>query len=252
MDLATVVGFIGGAGLVIGAMSLAGPLGTFWDFTSLLIVLGGSVFSTLMKMPMKSFMSALKAVSKIFKSDNLDPSALIDDIVRLADTARKNSILALEKEKADYDYLNKAIRFMVDGLEPEVIDKIMSSEMAATVKRHKNARYFFDSVGEASPAFGMIGTVIGLIVMMTKLDDAASVGPAMAVALVTTLYGVMFANLIFSPIGAKLKFVTEEEAMNMQIVREGIQSIIKGENPRAIKVKLESLLAPSERSGDEG
>ena len=135
MDLATVVGFIGGAGLVIGAMSLAGPLGTFWDFTSLLIVLGGSVFSTLMKMPMKSFMSALKAVSKIFKSDNLDPSALIDDIVRLADTARKNSILALEKEKAaDYDYLNKAIRFMVDGLEPEVIDKIMSSEMAATVK----------------------------------------------------------------------------------------------------------------------
>ena len=139
---------------------------------------------------------------------------------------------------------------MVDGLEPDVIDKIMIAEMKAIAQRHKNSRFFFEAAAEASPAFGMI-TVIGLIVMMTKLQDAAAVGPAMAVALVTTLYGVMFANLFFGPMAAKLKFVTEEETMNMNIVREGIQSIIKGENPRAIKVKLESLLAPSERSGEE-
>ena len=250
MDLATIVGFVGGLLLVFGAMSLAGPLGSFWDLTSLIIVLGGSVFSTLTKMPMKSFVGALKAVGKTIKNDNLDPSSLIEDIVRLADTARKNSILALEKENMEYEYLNKGVKFMVDGIEAEVIDSIMKSEMGATAKRHKNAQFFFDTVSEASPAFGMIGTVIGLIIMMTKLDDAASVGPSMAVALVTTLYGVMFANLIFGPIGAKLKFVTEEEIMNMQIVREGIQSIIKGENPRAIKVKLESLLPPSERSQD--
>ena len=251
MDLATIVGFVGGLTLVVGAMSLAGPLGTFWDLTSLLIVLGGSVFSTLMKMPMKAFTSAMKATAKSFKSDNMDPSDLIENIVALADTARKNSILALEKETSDYEFLNKSIKYMVDGLEPDVIDKIMTSEMKAIIQRHKNARFFFEAVAEACPAFGMIGTVIGLIVMMTKLQDAAAVGPAMAVALVTTLYGVMFANLLFGPLGVKLKFVTEEETMNMQIVREGIQSIIKGENPRAIKVKLESLLAPADRSQEE-
>ena len=143
--------------------------------------------------------------------------------------------------------MKKAVKMLVDGVEPEVIEDLMAIEIEGMEERHGSARGVYESLAEASPGFGMIGTVIGLIVMMGNLQNPDAVGPAMAVALITTLYGNMFTNLFFAPFAAKLKYISKKELMNKEIVMAGIASIVKGENPRLIKSKLESFLAPKDR-----
>ncbi len=251
MDLGTLIGFIGGFGLIVVAMILAGSLGLFWDLLSILIVFGGAFFSVMVRFPLDTFIGSLSAAMKILSQPSTKPSDIIPMVVDCANTARKGSILALEKVQIDHEFFAKAVRLLVDGFEPEVINGMIDLEIDNLMERHKTSRTIIENFGEAAPAFGMIGTVIGLIVIMANLSDPNAIGPGLAVALITTLYGALIANMIFIPIAGKLKFRSDEEVVIMEIVREGINSISKGENPRAIQQKLESFVAPKHRSSTD-
>jgi chemotaxis protein MotA len=250
LDISTVIGLIGGTALVLVSMLLAANLGTFWDLTSIIIVLGGSSFATMIRWPLDKFIAGVKSTLKAISTKATAPKEIIDQILELAQTARKESILALEKVTISDEFLAKAVRLLVDGYPPEVIQDMIDLEIDTLTQRHKDGRGIVENMGESSPAFGMIGTVMGLVVIMANLSDPSAIGPGIAVALITTLYGALLANLVFIPLGSKLKYRSEEEAINMEIVREGVNSISKGENPKVIQQKLEAYLEPKERAED--
>lgn len=252
LDIATLVGVLGGSGVVLFSMILAGSLIMFWDFPSLVIVIGGSIFAVMMRWPMSGFMSGAKASLKVLFHKGDSPVELIKLIVELADTARKGSLLALEKVEIENKYLAKAVRFLVDGYEADVINGILAIDIAEMDKRHKDGRGVMENMGEASPAMGMIGTVIGLIVIMANISDPSKIGPGLAVALVTTLYGALFANMFFIPFAQKLKFLSEEEVKNLRIIKVGVNGLIAGENPRTLQEKLASFLPPGVSLGEDG
>ena len=251
MDLGTIIGFVGCIILVVVSMIIAGSLGMFMDMLSAIIVFGGAVFATLVAVPLDTFLGSIGAGMKILSQPTTKSNDLIDIAVDCADTARKGSILALEKVTIDHDFFAKTVRLLVDGYEPEIINSMIDLEIGNLKARHKIYHDIFEKFGEAAPAWGMIGTVIGLIVIMANLSDPNAIGPGLAVALITTLYGALVANMIFIPILGKLKFRTKEEVTQMEIIREGVNSISKGENPRAIRQKLESFIPPKERSPGE-
>ena len=174
-----------------------------------------------------------------------------DVTVELADTARKGSILALEKVTVEDPFMAKAVKMMVDGLDPEVINNMIDIEIENTEQRHKDGRGILENMADLCPAFGMIGTVIGLVVIMGNLTDMDALGKGLQVALLTTLYGAGMANVVFIPLAGKLKFRASEETTNMEITKEGVNSILRGENPRAIREKLESFMAPKDRTPGE-
>lgn len=251
MDIGTIIGFVAAIALVIVSMLLAGSLSMFWDFLSVIIVFGGAFFATLISYPLNTFLGVFKAISKILSQPTTDSMDIINVTVECADTARKGSILALEKVNIDHEFLAKTVRLLVDGYEPDAINSMIDLEIGNLKARHKTYHNIIDKFAEAAPAWGMIGTVMGLVVIMANLSDPNAIGPGLAVALITTLYGAVVANMIFIPIAGKLKFRTEEEVTQMKIIREGINSISKGENPRSIRAKLESFLPPKDRSPDE-
>ena len=251
VDLATIVGAVGGIALLIVVMLLSGSLAMYWDFLSIIVVIGGAFFATMMRWPIGNFFGGLYAGVFSVLNRVPDPIKLIDTIIELANTARKGSILALEKVQIEDKYLAKAVRYMVDGVNPEIINGILDLEIDGMNQRHKDGRGVYENLGDSAPAFGMIGTVIGLIVIMANLTDPSKIGPGLAVALVTTLYGALAANMFFMPIGQKLKFRADEEETNLNIIKEGVNAILNGENPRAIREKLESYLAPTRRNGGE-
>lgn len=247
MDIATIFGLIGGIAVTLGSMVIAGSLGIFWDLASVIVVLGGSIFSTLLRWPMNVFMGCFRATMKAIITQSSDPLELLEQIIALAQTARKESILALEKVPITDPFLAKSVRYLVDGYPPDTIQEMIDLEIDTLSQRHKNGRAIMENMGEAAPAFGLIGTVIGLIVIMSNLEDPDQIGPGIAVALITTLYGAMASNMFFIPLGAKLKYRSEEEVQNMEIIREGINSISKGENPKIIRQKLEAFVSPKYR-----
>ncbi|SMF06781.1 motility protein A [Pseudobacteriovorax antillogorgiicola] len=251
MDIGTIIGFVGATALVLVSMVLAGTLGMFWDFLSVIIVFGGAAFATLIAFPIDVFIGAIKAALKTLSQPTTKPTELIDVAVECADTARKGSILALEKVSIEHEFFAKTVRLLVDGYEPDIINAMIDLEINNLKARHKSFRDVVEQMGSATPAWGMIGTVIGLIVIMANLSDPNAIGPGLAVALITTLYGAIVANMIFIPLAGKLKYRTNEEITHMRIIREGVNSISKGENPRAIRQKLESFIAPSQRSAGE-
>ena len=252
MDLGTLIGFIGGFGLILVSMVMAGSLGLFADLLSIIIVFGGAFFSVMIRYPLDIFLGMFGAMMKIISQPATKPQDIIEVAVECANTARKGSILALEKVQIEHEFFAKTVRLLVDGFEPEVINGMIDLEIDNLAQRHKTFRQIVESMGEACPAFGMIGTVIGLIVIMANLSDPNAIGPGLAVALITTLYGALVANMIFVPIAAKLKYRSNEELEIMEIIREGVNSISKGENPRAIRQKLESFIPPKKRTPDEG
>jgi len=251
LDLGTLIGFVGGTGLVLLVMMLSGSLMMYWDFLSILIVLGGAAFSTLMKWNLGHAIGSIKVGMKALFNTVDEPTQIIDEIISLADTARKNSILALEKVEIQNSFLAKMVRYMVDGYDQGVINEIIDVEMMSLSRRHKTGRQMFDDMAEACPAFGMIGTVIGLIVIMANLSDPDKIGPGLAVALITTLYGSLMANMIFIPLSGKLKLRSGEEMVNLTLIKEGVNAILGGENPRTIRQKLDSFLTPSDGAESE-
>jgi chemotaxis protein MotA len=253
LDLATVLGIVVGMAFIIGGILIGGSLSTFVDPASIVIVLGGTIAGTFVTYPMNKVKEALVVVKKAFMTKNLKPTETIDKIIDIANIARREGLLALEEaaEGVDDDFLKKGVMLIVDGTDPELVRNILETELSFLEERHGEGRSIFDTLGSLAPAFGMVGTLIGLINMLKTLEDPSTVGPSMSVALITTFYGAVLANLIFIPIATKLKLRSREEILIKEVMVEGLLSIQAGENPRIIEVKLKSFLSPKQRSISE-
>lgn len=255
MDLASILGIGLCIGLVIFAI-VAGDQGVaainnFLDFQSALITIGGALCAVLAQNSIASFVTGLKTITLVFKMPELDSAGIIKKIIELSNVARKEGLLALEEAAGDLEdaFLKKGVMLIVDGTDPDLVRGILETEMVAIDVRHKGNMGFWDSVAAMGPAWGMIGTLVGLVNMLQALDDPSSIGPSMAVALITTLYGSMMANWICAPVSGKLKMNNDAEMQVKEIMIEGLLSIQAGENPRVIEEKLKSFLSPSEREG---
>lgn len=247
MDLGTVVGLVLATIAIIGSILYGSPLSIFIDIPSVGIVGGGVVATTLIKWPMEDVKALVKVYMKSIFFSAADPKGMIDEIQKLSETARRESVFALEKVPVADPFLKKAVMFAADNRPPEVISAILQVEIDAMADRHARGADILDGIGADGPAMGMIGTLIGLVQMLQNMSDPSSIGPAMAVALLTTLYGSVIANIASIPIAQKLKIRSKSEATKMNIIVAGVLGIVAGENPRVIREKLESFLPPSER-----
>jgi len=246
MDIATLLGFIFGTVFMLYGIFLGGPLSVFYDFPSILITVGGSLSATMIQYPLDKFLTAFKTIKHVFKVKTLEPIEVIQQIIELANVARKEGLLALEESAGQIndDFLKKGILLIVDGTDPELVRNILETEITFIESRHKDSQGVFETLASYGPAYGMIGTLIGLIQMLQKLNDPSNIGPAMAVALITTFYGSILANFVFSPIAGKLKIRSSEEIILKEVMIEGLLSIQAGENPRIIEEKLKAFLSP--------
>lgn len=249
MDKGTLVGIVAGMGVVIGAMFMGGSIMAFIDIPSLLIVLGGTIAATLVNFPMGDVIGAMKISQKVLKEEIMSSSKYIEQIVDISKKARTNGLLAIEEDlnNVDDDFLKVTLQHVVNGTEAEDLNKIMDGELALMAQRHKIGQKMFTAMGTYSPAFGMIGTLIGLIAMLQNLEDPAAVGPGMAMAMITTFYGALFANLFFLPMAGKLKHRSEQEIQFKEMLLTGVLSIQAEESPRVIQNKLVTYLPPGER-----
>lgn len=254
MDLASIIGLVLSIILVLFAVAtgdkgIAGVL-DFLDAPSALITFGGSFCAVLTSYSLQEFLNGFKTFSKALKAPALNVQEMIQKIIELSNLARKEGLLSLEEAVADLDdaFLKKGILLIVDGTDPELVRGIMETELESIEGRHKKYIGFWEAIASMGPAWGMIGTLVGLINMLQALDDPSTIGPAMAVALITTLYGSMLANWICTPVANKLKANNDIEMMILEIMIEGLLSIQAGENPRVIEEKLKSFLAPKDRN----
>ena len=249
MDLATVLGIVSGFGLIILAIMMGGGISLFINIPSVMIVLGGTFAATLINFPLKQVIGVFKVVKNAFFSKTQPPSELISLLVDFATRARREGILALESavEGIEDEFLRRGIRLAVDGVEPQLVKDILETEMNYLKERHRLGASILEAMGTYSPALGMIGTLIGLIQMLQQLSDPKSIGPAMAVALVTTFYGAILANIVFLPMAGKLRTRSDEEVLRKEIITHGILMIQTGENPRLIEQKLNAFLPPKSR-----
>lgn len=256
MDITTIVGLIAGFTLIIMGILNGGELGSFIDTPSLLITIGGTLAGTLVNHPLQTIVGMVSVGLKTFMYKSLPPTELIEKIVGFAETARREGILALEQAASEVEdpFMGTGIRLAVDGTEPELIQTILETELAFIEERHKAGASIFNYMGQAGPAFGMIGTLVGLVNMLQNLDDPSAIGPGMATALITTFYGAVVANLIFIPMAGKLGIRSAEEILQKRMIMEGIMSIQSGDNPRIVEQKLNTFIAPKLRqiADDEG
>lgn len=251
MDLATLVGLLGTMALIVISMLMSGELGMFVNGPSMVIVIGGSIFAVMAKYGLSQFLGAMKVAGKSFKTSLPDPVALIEEIVGLADEARKGGLLSLEGKEVSSDFLQRGIQLLVDGHDPEVVGALLSKDKNQAVQRHTVGSSIFMALAEIAPAMGMIGTLIGLVAMLANMDDPKAIGPAMAVALLTTLYGAVIANALCGPIADKLKLRAAEEAMIKNLVIDALLAIQNGQNPRVIDSMLRNYLPEGKRNVED-
>lgn len=249
MDLTTVIGIVLGFTFVVIAILLGGPLGGFFNAPSFMVVFGGTFAAVLITYPIVQIKRVIPVVKNAFLVKNYAPGELIQRMVSFSHKARREGLLALEKEceEIDDEFLKSGIELVVDGTEPELIQSILTTEVAKIEERHSVGKKLLASMAEYAPAFGMIGTLIGLVLMLNAMEDPSAIGPGMAVALLTTLYGSIMANLIFTPLAGKLGNRSDEEMLLKELTITGILSIQSGDNPRVLEQKLTSFLAPDLR-----
>lgn len=261
MDLASIVGLVLALVLVIFGIVADdgfGAMMAFLDLQSALITFGGAFAACLMMSPsIPAFLASLKSFGLILKPVATNEQETIKSIIDLSNVARKEGLLALEEAAASVEdeFMKKGVLLIVDGTDPELVRSILETELNCIEDRHKTVIGFWENIASMGPAWGMIGTLIGLINMLGKLSDVSTVGPSMAVALITTLYGSMLANWIGTPVATKLKCNNAIEIRTKEVMVEGLLSIQAGENPRVIEEKLKSFLSPAKRSeimGSEG
>lgn len=248
MDLATLVGFVGAAGIIIAAIVLGGSASIFFNVPAILIVLGGTFLVVMMKFSLAQFLGAFKVATRAFIHKLDAAEDLIPQIVELSTIARKEGMLALEQQEIKNEFLKCGIDMLIDGTKPEVIKQLLLKDLEQTIDRHKWGAKVFSASGDVAPAMGMIGTLIGLVQMLSAMDDPKSIGPAMAVALLTTLYGAMLANMLALPIADKLTLRKNEESRVKAVCIDGIIGIGEGQNPRVLEPLLKTYLAPSKRN----
>lgn len=256
MDIASIIGLVSAFALMIFGMVWGkdfSAIQNFIDMPSALITFGGAFGCVLMMNTLSDFVSSLKTFGLIFKIPKANEAETIKTIIELSNLARREGLLALEEStnNLDNDFLKKGVMLIVDGTDPELVRSILEAELVNVDARHQSNIGFWKNVGSMGPAWGMIGTLIGLINMLKDLNDPDSIGPNMAVALVTTLYGSVLANWICAPVAGKLAGQNEMEIKLKEVMIEGILSIQAGENPRVIEEKLKSFLSPADRKGFE-
>ena len=251
MDLATLIGLVLMATAVAGSIVAGGDVAAFVDVPSMIVVVFGIIGATFVKWPLEVLRNVARISAKTVFFEASDPRRTIDEIVKLAEIARRESVFALEMVEVEDDFLRKAMRLAADNRPPEVISKVLQLEIEALEERHRTGIRLFEGVATDGPAFGMIGTLIGLVTMLGNLSDQAAIGPAMAIALLTTFYGAIIANTVGNPFRNKLTQRSRMETENMRLIIFGTLSIVAGENPKLIKEKLAAFISPSERDDDE-
>jgi len=247
VDLATIIGLIGAFGIVAFAMVAGGDIMLFVNVPALLIVVVGSFFTVLIKFGLGQFLGAAKVAGKAFKTKLDTPEALIEEVVELADVARKGGLLSLEGKEVNNDFLAGGIQLLVDGHDPDVVRTLLGKDLKQAVERHDWGKKVFEALGDVAPAMGMIGTLIGLVAMLANMSDPKTIGPSMAVALLTTLYGAMIATMFALPIADKLNLRSTEEGRIKSLITDALLAIQSGQNPRVIESMLKTYLPTGAR-----
>jgi len=249
MDIATILGIVSGLTLVAMAILGNGEITTFIHIPSMMIVMGGTAAAIFVNFAMKEVFGVMTVVKKVFTDDGHNGIDTIEIFEELAKRSRREGILAIDKylSKVEDDYMKAGLEMAVDGTEPETIREVMESELTYLVERHKKGQQIFSSLGMFAPAFGMIGTLIGLINMLKGLEDPSALGEGMSVALITTFYGSFLANMLFLPIAGKLKIRSDQEVIHKEMVIEGVLAIQMGEHPKNIVRKLLNFIPPKVR-----
>lgn len=255
MDVLTVAGIFLGLALVFGAIAAKGEggIGVFWDFSSLLITVGGSFSALLIRFQLDQVKMVFQITKNAFFTEVDSIADVIRLFVRLGHKARREGLLALEDdiEQIEDPFTRTGLQMVVDGLDQEIIKDIMYIQLESLESRHRLGQEMFKFWGALAPAFGMIGTLIGLVFMLVNLDDVEAIGPGMAVALLTTFYGALLANLIFIPIAGKLEMRSQAEVAVKEAIIEGVLSIQAGTNPRMLQEKLKAFVSPKEQEALE-
>lgn len=249
MDIATILGILCGFSLVIAAITMGGGIGWFINIPSLMIVFGGTIGVTLVNYPLKSVLGVMGVLKNALFHKELSAIEIIKNLVEFSRVARREGILALQSliKQINDPFLVKGVNLAIDGLEPHVIQEILEIEIEKLEKRHKFGAEVFTTMGTFAPAMGMLGTLIGLVQMLMQMNDPGKIGPAMAVALITTFYGMIIAYMICLPIAGKLKTRSSQEILIKQLMIEGIKSIQSGDNPRIVEQKLIAFIEPKKR-----
>ena len=244
MDVGTIIGLAAAVAMLLGSILMASDVGPFINGPSILMVVGGAVCAALVSFPIHNVLAVARIARKCLFSKARDPRAVVADMVRYAEVARRDGILALEKltDEIDDPFIVSGLRMAVDGTDPALIETIMMSDLEAVEERHAEGKALFENIGRFAPAFGMIGTLVGLVIMLTNMSDPESIGPAMAIALLTTLYGAVVSNVFALPFAEKLGRRSREEMLLKKIVVRGVMAIQSGDNPRVVEQKLKSFL----------
>ncbi len=245
--IGVLVGFLFVSFAIITNAGITG-FSSFIDLPSIFVVIGGLFGAMLVSFSIKELKQLGKVMKESFRDEEYDLHGLIRTFVTLSEKARREGLLSLEAEveAVEDPFIRKGVFLAVDGIEQDVIVDIMNAEIIALEERHRKNKSLLDKAGEYAPAWGMIGTLIGLVLMLKNLNDPASLGPNMAIALLTTLYGVLLANLVFLPMASKLAMKTEKEVFMKQIVIEGVVGVQSGQNPRILEEKLRVFLSNEE------
>lgn len=249
MDIATLAGIFLGIVCIVVSILLDGSLSAFYNLPSIFITLGGGIASTMICYRFDEMSKIMKVVAKAFFTKQSSPEETIKLLVELSQKARREGLLALESEQENLEdeYIKQSLQLIVDGVEPDTVRESMELELANLEERHAKGQGMFKTMAALFPAWGMIGTLIGLINLLGRLDDPSAVGPAMAVALITTFYGSVLANFVCNPIATKLGIKSREEIQQKEMIIEGILSIQAGENPRIMEHKLKTFLSPEQK-----
>ncbi|MEM6382145.1 MAG: MotA/TolQ/ExbB proton channel family protein [Pseudomonadota bacterium] len=249
MDLATIIGIVAGLAVVVTAMLLGGSIGQFIDLPSLLIVFGGGFAATLIRFPLSGIGQALVLGGKTaFTHKKSNPVELVEEIAELGDVARKNGPLGLESVEVSHPMLQKGTQYVTDGFDPAFIRESLERERDLSLERLTEGQRVFKALGDSAPAFGMIGTLVGLVQLLANMDDPSTIGPAMAIALLTTMYGAILANLVCLPIADKLESKFAVEEVNLSLIIDGVGQIRENKSPALIREMLLAYLPEKART----
>jgi chemotaxis protein MotA len=251
LDLATLIGLIGAFAVVTLAVVMGGAATIFLNPASILVVLGGTLMVVLSKFTLGQFIGATKVAMKALLVKVSDPRALVDKAVELAQMSRQGGLLALESAEVPDQFMSKGIGYLVDGHDAPTVRSLLAKDLTLTLDRHTQGQAIFKAVGDVAPAMGMIGTLIGLVQMLSNMDDPKKIGPAMAVALLTTLYGAVLANMVAFPIADKLALRSKEEKHSKSLIIDALMAIQDGQNPRVIEGMLENYLPATQRNSKD-
>jgi chemotaxis protein MotA len=253
LDLATLIGILIAGGLVLSSILMGGPGTWFINYPSMMIVLGGTMGATLIHYPLSDVVSVFKVTKHAFRHKTPNPLGLIPIMVDFAKKARREGILSFDQyiQTIDDPFFRRGVQMAVDGLEADAIDEVLSTEIMWLEERHRLGAEIYTTMGTFSPAVGMLGTIIGLVQMLMQMKDPSAIGAPMAVALLTTFYGTLLANLLFLPIAGKLRVRSKQEMLTKQMVLHGLLAIQAGDNHRIVAEKLKAFLSPAARMADE-